>query len=147
MLKGGANSGKTSTMRLVHCQLCPGKEYLGRRELGNPDGDFECSFDYDIGNNVWDNPEDRKVRIAIYSMGDYVESVRENIDKYSNDCDILVCTSRYGKLINSLKPEFDKYEPVYIDKTKDVRFMRLANLYDAERVIETIHRMIYELKG
>ncbi len=136
LLRGTENSGKTSTLRLVYAQLYTCKDHETRKQFVEDNyNDFTCSFAL-AGKTI-----------AFYTMGDYPEAINEAIISYADKCDILVCTSRYGKIYNTIRHTVDKYDKsaILIEKTNNAAFMRQANLFDAERVIETIYSTIKEM--
>lgn len=85
MLKGPDNSGKTTTLNLIHDELVKkmNATIVFKVELGWKGDDIASTLDY---NN-------RKV--AIFSMGDYVEDIKRAIDYFEHkSADVLIIANR-----------------------------------------------------
>jgi len=78
MLAGESNSGKTQTLNGVYDCLVQSSEIVQKKtQLGGNENDFECVLKY------------QNMYIAIYTMGDYLNTCYEAIIKYA-DKDILL---------------------------------------------------------
>lgn len=95
MLKGASDSGKTTTLHLVYDELVNNSqakviEYAIMGNIApNKPKDFACILEY------------KDLKVAIYSMGDYVRGIKKAIKDYTNkSVDVLI-------IANSNKPQFD----------------------------------------
>lgn len=91
MLKGPSNSGKTTTLNLVYDELVKNghAKVIEGPTATNQHNDFACILEY------------KGLKVAIYTMGDYVRGIRNAIKEYTNkSVDVLI-------IANSNKPQFD----------------------------------------
>ncbi|MDE5690663.1 MAG: hypothetical protein K2I13_00345 [Alistipes sp.] len=102
MLRGKDYSGKTTTLNLVYDELVNNRKakVCSYVKLGWKGDDFACTLDY---NNQ---------KVAIFSMGDYVDDIRRAIDYYAHkSVDVLVIANRN-------KSQVDHFSTQTITKNK-----------------------------
>ena len=139
-LRGKGDTGKSTTIRILHSILLDNGYSLVETNLPPVRGDFRSVFSK---NNVL---------IGITSSGDTFDLVYDNLDYLIRfGCTICVCACRtYDRTYhgtNAAIDEFNNYEKEYIDKNFTERNASeaqqlLVNQNDAQRVFLSLNALV-----
>ena len=128
MLKGKDNSGKTTTLNLVYDELVNNKnaKVCSYVKLGWKGDDFACTLAY------------KNLKVAIFSMGDYVEDIKRAIEHYRHtSADVLIIANRNKSQFDKLMQQPSNVPPIM--KTKVRPALRNAdNMNYAMQIVNAI---------
>lgn len=138
-LRGAGNSGKTTTIRLLHTMLTDD----GHQPIYttfHEHRDFRAVFIID------------GIRIGITSWGDNYETVHNELQRFvSDNCTIIVCACRTqdrangnGVIMgtNTAIRGFTDYESIFVPKIQNREQQDDANMQDAKTLLTKIKAMI-----
>lgn len=136
-LRGKGNSGKSTTIRILHdLILSNGYQQISSNFRGDG-GDFTAIF------------SKKGKLIGVTSSGDTYDLVHDHLQELvSSDCDICVCACRTFDRIppgtNAAIIEFTNYRNQFVEKTLDnnTATQRQTNMNDASTLLLRIDEMI-----
>lgn len=136
-LKGKGNSGKSTTIRLLHDLLLQNGYQLNSSNFHVDGGDFISVF------------SKNGKRIGVTSSGDTYDLVHECLLYLVNaNCNICVCACRTFDRVppgtNAAVIEFTNYRNQFVEKTQDgnAATQPTTNMYDAQALQSLINSII-----
>lgn len=137
-LRGRGNSGKSTTIRLLHSLFVQNGYQIFSTTFNPQGGDFRTIF------------TKKGKLIGITSSGDTFDLVHDNLEALINDgCTLCVCAcrtyDRYGQGTNAAIDTFlPNYQKQYIDKTVAVTSAQEqhANQNDAQTLFITVDALV-----
>lgn len=137
-LRGKGNSGKSSTIRLLHGLFVQNDYQIISTTFNPKGGDFRTVFGK------------KGKLIGITSSGDTFDLVHKNLEALINDgCTFCVCAcrtyDRYGQGTNAAIDTFlPKYQKQYIDKTvaTTAEQEQQANQNDAQTLLNIVDALV-----
>lgn len=84
LLVGKSHTGKTTTLNYLYDEMCSkhARVVVPKTSLSGHEEDFECILEWTQGS--------RKVKVGIFTMGDYYRKCITAAREYSNKVDVLV---------------------------------------------------------
>lgn len=136
-LKGKGNTGKSTTIRLLHELLLLNGYQLINSDLHVNGGDFIAVF------------SKKGKRIGVTSSGDTYDLVRNHLQELINaNCNICVCACRtYDRIppgTNAAIIEFTKYNNIFVVKNQDENpaTQLTTNMNDSTELLSIINSLI-----
>ena len=136
-LRGKANTGKSTTIRILHDLLIQYDFELINSNLANTDGDFIAVF-----------KKNEKI-IGLTSSGDLYDFVHDNLVELNDDgCEICICACRtYDRVspgTNAAVEEFTDFQHQFVEKTFDDNVLSQVNTNrnDAQNLLTLIESLI-----
>jgi len=136
-LRGKANTGKSTTIRILHDLLMQYDFELINSNLANTEGDFIAVF-----------KKNGKL-IGLTSSGDLYDFVHDNLVELIDDgCEICICACRtYDRVppgTNAAVEEFTDFQHQFVDKTYDDNVLSQVNTNrnDAQNLLTLIESLV-----
>lgn len=136
-LRGRGNSGKSTTIRLLHGLLIQNGYQIVNTSFNTQGGDFRTVF-----------TKNGKL-IGITSSGDTFDLVHDNLEALINaNCTICVCAcrtyDRLGQGTNAAIDSFTNFQKQYINKTVAASAVQeqQANQADAQILFDTVDALV-----
>lgn len=136
-LRGKANTGKSTTIRILHDLLIQYDFELINSNLANTNGDFIAVF------------KKNEKLIGLTSSGDLYDFVHDNLVELIDDgCELCICACRtYDRVppgTNAAVEEFTDFQHQFIEKTYDDNVISQVstNRNDAQNLLTLIESLI-----
>lgn len=136
-LRGKANTGKSTTIRILHDLLIQYDFELINSNLANTNGDFIAVF------------KKNEKLIGLTSSGDLYDFVHDNLVELIDDgCELCICACRtYDRVppgTNAAVEEFTDFQHQFVEKTYDDNALSQVstNRNDAQNLLTLIESLI-----
>jgi len=137
VLRGASNTGKTTTIKMVHEKLISEYGCIPVKNAYQPLGN---------GNDFLDVLQYGHLKICVISEGDYArgkESVKNLLMRIQDyNCDIIVCVCTTDKHKESIMACLMTFSPIFIDTNKAKKEIKKHDTECANKVIDTILDLI-----
>jgi hypothetical protein len=125
VVKGGSNTGKSSSIKLAY-------EMLSGNQVNSGEVDKKITYG--------------KIKIAFCSSGDTVDIIEKHIQEH-NDCDIIVTACRlFGSTPDYILTQYGKYRVLVVGSAwgKSTKIQKRNNLYVAKQICLSINGLLVQ---